>query len=127
MILLDLIRKPPARKSATANFAIPATQQSPKSETVATKASEAVASAPNVTASVPSQGLPPSPARSLITTDPSDLIFDYIERMAICCEAGDVTAEEAERIATAQCGASLDELIALQVNYWRQRKMRRVH
>ena len=59
----------------------------------------------------------------MITTDPSDLIFDYAERIAICCEAGDVTAEEAERIATAQCGASLDELIALQVNYWRQRKM----
>ena len=101
----------------------------PKSETVATIASGAVASAAKGTASVASarQGLPPPSPATVITTDPSDLIFDYAERIAICCEAGDVPAEEAERIATAQCGASLDELIALQVNYWRQRKMRRVH
>ncbi len=114
MILLDLIRKPSSRKSAAANVAIPATQQSPKSETVATiasgaVASGAVASAAKGTASVASarQGLPPPSPATVITTDPSDWIFDYAERIAICCEAGDVTAEEAERIATAQCGASL--------------------
>jgi hypothetical protein len=50
-------------------------------------------------------------------TDPSDLISDYAERIAICLETGDVAEEDAHRIATEQCGVTLDELAARQVTY----------
>ena len=56
--------------------------------------------------------------------DPSDLLDDYLERLAICGEAGDVPDSEAHRIATDQCGASLDELVERQLQYWRHRLRR---
>jgi hypothetical protein len=54
-------------------------------------------------------------------TDPSDLISDYAERIAICSEVGDVVEDDAHRIASEQCDATLDELAARQGAYWCQR------
>jgi hypothetical protein len=53
--------------------------------------------------------------------DPADLISDYHERVAICLEAGDCAEDAAHRIASEQCGATLVELAARQVAYWRHR------
>ncbi len=42
----------------------------------------------------------------------ADLIVGYEERLAMVLEGGDIAEEEAHRIATAECGASIAELRA---------------
>jgi hypothetical protein len=121
MMLLDLIRKPISREAATA---IPATRRVQRAATVARIATVAVASPTemNTHASAGAFGDPqPSRPVATIASDPSDLISDYIERIAICVEAGDVAEEDAHRIASEQCGATQYELAARQVTYWCQR------
>jgi hypothetical protein len=63
----------------------------------------------------------PANVTEVDVSDPSDLLDGYLERLAICGEAGDVPDSKAHRIATDQCGASLDELVEQQLQYWRQR------
>ena len=124
MTLLDLIRKPVSRKHATAIPAIPAIPRVQRAATVARIATVAVANAREANAGADAGPVrQPQPSRTVpsIASDPSDLINDYIERIAICSEAGDVAEDDAHRIAIEQCGATLDELAARQVAYWRQR------
>jgi len=105
MTLLDLIRKPIRGPAATATPAIPAIAALRTSAPVARIATVAVAGS----------------ADSKIGTDPSDLLIAYAERVAICIEADDLTGDSAHRTATGECGASLDELAARQIAYWRSR------
>ena len=124
MTLLDLIRKPASRKVATAIPAIPATWPGNVAATIAGIATVAVANpteAKTGTPAVPVGLLQTSWCRPIGATDFSDLIHDYAERIAICSEAGDISEDDARRIATEQCGAPLDELAARQVSYWHRR------
>ena len=67
--------------------------------------------------------VPPAETDALVLLDDlADADADaYAERIAICTEAGDVEEDAAHRTATAQCGASLDELAARQIASWRHR------
>ena len=124
MTLLDLIRTPASRLSATAIPAIPATPAPHAAAPVARIATVAVASPRNARTdarAAPTVIPQPSPALLTAATDLADLIFAYTGRMAICWEAGDVADDAAHRIATEECGASLDELTARQIAYWHYR------
>jgi hypothetical protein len=105
MTLLDLIRKPIRGPAATATPAIPAIAAPRTSAPVARIATVAIAGS----------------AGWKIGTDPSDLLMAYAERVAICIEADDLAEDDAHRTATGECGASLDELAARQIAYWRHR------
>ena len=115
MTLLNLIRKPISREAATAISAISATRPAHRAATVARTANVAVAN--------PTKAKTDTSACTLLTsvTDPSDLISDYAECIAICLKTGDVAEDDAHRIASEQCGATQDELAARQVSYWCQR------
>lgn len=72
-----------------------------------------------IPATVLSASKPPLTSSSV--TDPTDLIADYLERLAICAETGNNSAITAHRIATVQCGASLEVLATQQLAFWRAR------
>ena len=97
MTLLDLIRTPASRLSATASPAIPATPTPQAAAPVARIATVAVASpaeailANQAVAAV--QQLP-SPPLPIVSTDQSDLIFAYAQRLAICGELAALATTE---------------------------------
>ena len=124
MTLLDLIRKPVSRKTAIAIPAIPATQSEQVSGRVARIATVAVANPTEAKHDRPSAlAIQPGnlPRQHVAATDHADLISDFAERIAFCCEGGDVAEQDANRLATMQCGAPLVTLVTRQIEYWHLR------
>lgn len=114
MTLLNLIRTPVSRLSATATPAIQATRkpQSPVPVAEIAGVTVALAEQAQCAEAEPANGrqVPPQ-ARSSIALDQVDMLFAYIERLAICRECGGATDDAAHRIASQQCGVSLAELV----------------
>lgn len=61
-----------------------------------------------------------TPAKFPVSADiyPADVLVTYMERLAICLEGGDITQEVAHRVASDQCGRTLDVLVSQQMAFW---------
>lgn len=113
MMLLNLIRKSAPQKVATAISAIPATAVSRSGNGIARIATVAVANPVGMTAAPPrgiADHTAPSQVVQAVPMDRTPKIDACAERMSF-----------ALRIATEECGATLDEVTERQIAYWRHR------